>query len=243
MTVCTCVHQRLGHEDVLIAGKAIRVFPWLSSMIESAWLENIGGHSSDAKPEPALSSGERHSDSLAEACILNAARNGDNEAYGRLVRQYQQEISRQMWRFTRDPSVHEELTHDVFVEAWMSLPGYRSDAPWIHWLRRIAIRVGYRFWKQQDRAGQTSHLTSDEWRLLQGQRNQSLSAIHAAELVSHVLAQLAPEDRLVLTITMLDGCSMADAASRCGWTMTGTKVRAFRARRRLEALLKNREGL
>lgn len=243
MTVCTSVHPGLGHEEVLIAGKVIRVFSWLSSMIESAWLESIGDHSSDAEPQPALSSGVGHSDSLPEVCILNAARNGDPEAYGRLVRQYQQEISRQMWRFTRDPSAHEELTHDVFVEAWMSLPGYRSDAPWIHWLRRIAIRVGYRFWKQQERAGQTSHLTSDEWSLLQGQRDQSLSAIHAAELVSLVLAQLSPEDRLVLTITMLDGCTMAEAASRCGWTVTGTKVRAFRARRRLEALLQKREGL
>lgn len=243
MNVGTCVHRGLSHEELLIAGKVIRVISWLSSIVGSVSPENIDDHSLDAEPESALSSEERHADSLSEVRILNAARNGDPEAFGRLVRQYQQEISRQMWRFTRDPSVHEELTHDVFVEAWMSLRGFRNDAPWIHWLRRIAIRVGYRFWKQQDRAGQTSHLTSDEWSLLQGQRDQSLSAIHAAELVSLVLAQLSPEDRLVLTITMLDGCTMAEAASRCGWTVTGTKVRAFRARRRLEALLQNREGL
>ncbi len=56
-----------------------------------------------------------------------------------------------MTRFTRDERMLEELVHDVFVEAYFSLDGYRGDAPFEHWLQRIATRVGYRYWTRRGR--------------------------------------------------------------------------------------------
>ena len=87
----------------------------------------------------------------ADAEFVAAAQNGDGDAYGNIVELHQSTIAAQMRRFSRDPSVIEELTHDVFVEAYMSLKSYRSDSPLLHWLRKIAVRVGYRYWKRQSR--------------------------------------------------------------------------------------------
>ncbi len=76
---------------------------------------------------------------------------GDNDAYTRLVQRYQDVIAGRMWRFTRDKSAHQELVQEVFVEAYLSLKKYRAEAPFEHWLSRIATNVGYRYWKTRSR--------------------------------------------------------------------------------------------
>ena len=50
--------------------------------------------------------------------------------------------------FSRQPAVAEEMVQDVFVEAYLSLRGFRGSAPFAHWLQKIATRVGYRYWKR-----------------------------------------------------------------------------------------------
>lgn len=162
---------------------------------------------------------------------------GDGEAFRRLIRRYQGEIGNQMRRFSRDSSVREELTHDVFVEAYLSLHSYRGTAPLLHWLRRIAVRVGYRYWTRRKGRDEEFRLSVEDWRRLAGKLPPPEEAAAAADLVHSLLARLAPTDRLVLTLLHLDGCSVAEAAERAGWSTVGTKVRAFRARRRLAKLL------
>jgi len=74
---------------------------------------------------------------------------GSGDAYGRLVSRYQQTIASQIWRYAPHQEVIADLVHDVFVEAYLSLPSYRGQAPFVHWLRKIAVRVGYRHWKRE----------------------------------------------------------------------------------------------
>ena len=130
-----------------------------------------------------------------------------------------------------------ELVHDVFVAAYFSLTSYRGDAPWIHWLRKIAVRIGYKHWTDRKATRDAVHLSSEDWQLLRDASSEPMAASEAADLAVHLLAQLPPADRLVLTLLYLDGCSMAEAASRAGWTVIGTKLRAFRARKKLQSLI------
>ncbi len=91
----------------------------------------------------------------AELEDVRLSRRGDSDAYTRLIKQHQSHVSRILWRFSRDPLVHEELVQDVFVEAYLSLGSYREKAPFDHWLSRIATRIGYRYWKQIARRHKT----------------------------------------------------------------------------------------
>lgn len=180
---------------------------------------------------------DRTLSSSEDASHIAAALSGDGEAYRRLVERYQGEIAQQMRRFSRDKTVQTELTHDVFVEAYMSLQSYRGNAPWLHWLRRIAIRVGYRYWSNRQAQSRECTLSVDDWRRLQGRLPEPTEAAESADLVFALLAQLTPHDRLILTLLYLDGCTIAEAADRAGWTAIGAKVRAFRARNRLRKLI------
>jgi hypothetical protein len=46
---------------------------------------------------------------------VKASVQGDEDAYERLVRRYEKQITGLLWRFTRDPVQCEELVQQVFV--------------------------------------------------------------------------------------------------------------------------------
>jgi RNA polymerase sigma-70 factor, ECF subfamily len=162
---------------------------------------------------------------------------GDGEAYGRIVRRYEGRIASYMWRFTRDRRQWEELVNDVFVEAYLSLRSYRGRAPLLHWLRTIATRVGYRWWKQRARQQANAPLPIREWDQAAATDDRAASADEAAALVHAVLATLPVRDRLVLTLLYLEECSVAQAAQLTGWSQAMVKVQAFRARKKLKRSL------
>lgn len=161
---------------------------------------------------------------------IQAALAGDGEAYARLVQHYQNAVGAMMWRFTRDRRAWEELVHDVFVEAYFSLPTFKSRAPFEHWLKRIATRTGYRYWKSQARGRREESLEEE---VSFAAANPTDPNSDAAELVHHLLAQLAPRDRLVMTLAYLEQRTTTEIAELTGWSKSLVKVQIHRARRRL----------
>jgi RNA polymerase sigma-70 factor, ECF subfamily len=172
---------------------------------------------------------------------IAASLNGDGEAYARLVQHYQDQVAAQMGRFTRDPAVLEKLVEEVFVEAYLSLKGFRGRAPFLHWLRRVATRVGYRHWKSQVRKRDRGEALT-ETSLNLATAPADLSPFEAAEALYVLFAKLPSQDRLVLTLFYFEECDTNELASRTGWNRTLVKVRLHRARKKLKALL-NEAGI
>lgn len=168
---------------------------------------------------------------------IQSSLNGDGQAYARLVNRYQDQIAAQMWRLSRQQSDCEQLVQDVFVEAYVSLKKYQGRAPFLHWLRKIATRVGYRYWKQQAKQRQRSSVPLQDWHRTTAAATNEHTAEEAASLVHSLLVRLPPRDRLVLTLMYLEGCSIAEAAELSGWSQTMVKVQAHRARKKLKKLL------
>jgi RNA polymerase sigma-70 factor (ECF subfamily) len=168
---------------------------------------------------------------------IQASLAGDEESYERLVRRYESQIAAMMWRFSRRPEQCSELVQDVFVQAYFSLPGFRSEAPFIHWLKRIATRVGYRFWKQQSRQNKALPLGDMD---PAAETSDAMDPETASEIVETLLSELKPPERLVLTLQYFDGCSMKEIAQRMGWNEAMVKMRAYRARNKLKTIAKRR---
>jgi RNA polymerase sigma-70 factor (ECF subfamily) len=165
---------------------------------------------------------------------IQACLNGDNEAYGRLVQKYEAQIARLMWRFTRDKAECERLVQDVFVEAYFSLKGYKGRGPFPHWLKKIATRVGYRFWKEQDKARLL--LPLEDFDAIEKSSEDQIDPGKAAEILHSLLDRLPRADRLVLTLMYFEECGTEEIARRMGWTRAGTKMRAMRARGKLKKI-------
>jgi RNA polymerase sigma-70 factor (ECF subfamily) len=164
------------------------------------------------------------------------ARGGDGDAFARLIARHEEAVARQMWRFTRDPRAHAELVQDVFVAAFTSLRGYRGEGPFLHWLRKIAVRAGMAHWRERGRAGRAAPLAEDLPARF-AEEPAGHSAAEAAELVHKALGALPPRDRLVVTLMHIEERSVAETAELTGWSETLVKVQAWRARRKLRKLL------
>jgi RNA polymerase sigma-70 factor (ECF subfamily) len=167
-----------------------------------------------------------------DAADVQATLTGDGESYARLVRRHQPVVAAYLWKFSRDRQQWEELVHDVFVEAYFSLGQYAGRAPLVHWLKRIATRVGYRHWKARRRRQREVPLPDDPDQIL-AVADDPEAAWQAGELVHRLLAELAPRDRLVMTLTYLEASSVAEIAALTGWSETMVKVQTHRARKRL----------
>ena len=170
---------------------------------------------------------------------IRASLGGDEEAFSRLMTRYQPLVYRQMWRFSRDPNTLDDLVQEVFIEVFRSLHGYKAKAPFLHWLRRIATRTGYRFWKRNARTQRVrDELEQHRFELPSTAAN--VSASEAEESLYQLLELLTPRDRLVLTLIYFEDCSAAEAAKRLGWSATMVRVQAHRARGKLKRILEEK---
>jgi RNA polymerase sigma-70 factor (ECF subfamily) len=168
--------------------------------------------------------------------VVKAAIGGDGDAFGQIVSSYQETIASQMRRFSKDQAVLEELVHDVFVEAFFSLKTFRGEAKLLHWLRKIAVRVGYRYWNcRSDNEVSLSDVNVELEPVA-----SVVGSEEASDRLERVLGLLRPRDRLVLTLIYWDGCTIAEAAELSGWSCASVKVQAHRARERLRKLIEGR---
>jgi RNA polymerase sigma-70 factor (ECF subfamily) len=161
---------------------------------------------------------------------------GNGEGFARLVRRYQDRVAAQMWRFTRDAVVLDQLVQDVFVEAYLGLKGFRGRAPFLHWLRRIATRVGFHYWKLQVRIEEREEALK-ETNLNLTAAPETLTPSEAADMLYQLLGKLPPADRLVLTLFYFEECDVKEISARSGWNRALVKVRLHRARKKLKSLL------
>lgn len=175
--------------------------------------------------------------SIGELRDVKLSVEGDSDAYRRIIDRHQQHISRIMFRFSRDRQVHAELVQDVFVEAYLGLKTYKAKAPLEHWIARIATRVGYSYWKQQEKQKKTETFSIEDWDRIE-QSTESNDPSEAAEILYKLFAELSSRDRLVLTLRFLEQCSIEETARRTGWSESMVKVQTHRAKNQLKKLFR-----
>jgi len=123
------------------------------------------------------------------------------------------------------------------------LDQYQGNVPFPHWVSRIAVTTCIDHLRAQKRRPELrwADLTERETDALDAAITAENDvapddALAARELVQKLLDQLKPEDRLVIQSLDLEQKSIAEISESTGWNPTLVKVRAFRARRKLQRL-------
>lgn len=189
-------------------------------------LRDVGSAGEGSLPQPVTEEDLRD---------IALARQGDGEAYARLVRRYERAIQVQMMRFSRDPAIARELVQDVFVEAYLSLHTFKGQAPFLHWLRRVATFTGYRHWSREAR-GRRWETPLDTVAPVPAAEQ---SPTDAGDLLFEILSHLPVKDRLVLSLFYFDELSAQEIAAQTGWTEVLVRVRLHRSRNRLKKLIES----
>ncbi len=174
-------------------------------------------------------------DDARDTADVAATLEGDEDAFERLVNRHSQAVQKQMRNFARDPAQAEELAQDVFVEAYLGLGKFRGDAPFRHWLARIATLTGYNYWKRRDKRKNLVPLDENR-EIAREEPREAGNPDEAARLLFDLLATLPADDRLAMTLMYLEALGQDEIAARMGWTRVMVAVRLYRAKRRLKKL-------
>ena len=203
-------------------------------------MSKLRRHEEPEPSRPGCLNGEMANEDLLD---VRASLAGDEQAFARIVRKHEAQVLRLMWRFSRDRSTCERLIQDVFVEAYFSLKGYRGQGPFVHWLRKIATRVGYRFWKEQEREQQKCTVGLTDFDIVQEVDEDKIDPSVAAEILHSLLGRLPRTDRLVLTLMYFEESSTRQIAEQMGWTRAMVKMRALRARKKIKEIAEKEQLL
>ena len=178
-----------------------------------------------------------------EAELIAAVLRGDAASFEPLVEKYSPRVFATARRYARRESEVDDIVQEVWLKAFQKLSGFRGEAPFEHWLMRLAVRTCYDFLRAHQRNRETtfSELTDPEndWlgNFVQQPENAPENAEAARALVTRVLEQLSPSARLVITLLEIEDRSIKEISSLTGWSLPLVKVRAFRARAEMRKVL------
>ncbi len=135
----------------------------------------------------------------------------------------------------------EDLAQEIFLKMFEKLNQYQGQVPLNHWVSRIAVNHCLNAIRSQR--------VRPEWRLadLPEEQARALDAvtapdvqephpadlIGARELVDMLMEALSPQDRLVIRMLEVEERSIEEVREVTGWSSALIRVRAFRARHKL----------
>ncbi len=176
---------------------------------------------------------------------VERVRQGDPEAARSLVAALQPQVLRIVRSHLPVRAAEEDLVQDIFVKLFTRLDQYqaRGGVPFEHWVSRLAVRTCLDALRAERRRPELrwSDLPEEQsawldFMLVDQAAPPDTAPASARELLEKLLAQLSPDDRLVISLLDLEEKSVKEIAQLTGWSTTLVKVRAFRARRKLRKL-------
>jgi len=143
----------------------------------------------------------------------------------------------------------EDLVQTVFMKIFANLGQYSGQVPIEHWVSRIAVNTCLNElkaekirpeWRWSDFSEEEQHLI--ESLAASASDNDTLPALASRDLLDKLLATLSPQDRLVIQLLHLEERSVSEVRQITGWSEPMIKVRAFRARKKLQKSLRRLDG-
>lgn len=174
---------------------------------------------------------------VGEHELIQKARSGDTDAYGRLYEANAPAVFRFLYAHLDDRLDAEDLTEETFLRVWQALPGYREQgAPFGGFLFRVARNVLYDHYRKTRR--RPSITLDREWPDDQ-QADPAVSVPEQLERreMHRVLDALREDQRLVLSLRFLAGLSPEETAQAMGRSAGAIRVLQHRALAAVRKLL------
>lgn len=175
--------------------------------------------------------------------LLDRVRDGDEESARIFFRAYYPTVARIVRNRSSRRHTEEDLCQMIFARVFAKLDQYSGHVPIENWISRIAVNTCLSEWKKEERRIERSEsdLTPNEIELIARAVDPAVSdavAVNEAqEIVQQLLARLAPVDRLIISFLHLDQYSVEETSKLTGLPQAVVKIRAFRARRKLNKII------
>ena len=182
---------------------------------------------------------------LADETLVEKALAGDDTAFGLLVLRHQQDIYQLALYYVKNPADAQDLTQDVFIEAYTRLSTLQEAAKFANWLSGITKNLCISWLRRQ------THSFSYEEVLHDGQfeiqmtefigtpkrlptPDEALEQEEMRQTVTNAIETLSEKNRLVTTLHYLDGMSYKEIAQQLDVPVSTIEGRLYRSRKQLK---------
>ena len=167
----------------------------------------------------------------SELQLVAQARRGDGEAFGQLAAQHWARLVR-LARSVAGESAAEDAVQDGMVAAWKKLHTLQKPEAFPAWLTRIVFRQGLR----HCRSGRGMASLDDG-----GPEPASSRDPDAGLWAAQLLGSLAPRQRAVLHLTVVEGRTDSEISAMLGISAASVRAHRRRARKKLGRLIGEEE--
>ena len=172
---------------------------------------------------------------VEDVLLVDRCLTGEPAATRELFRRHKGRVHASLFRVLGTNRDMDDLLQEAFLQVFQSLRGWRAEASLATWIDRVAVRVAYRYLSQRSRRIVTDVLADED--AIPGGEGASASRQLARDGVKRlyeVLDELGPAARLAFTLHEIDGRPLAEVAELVGSSVTATKLRVWRARKKVE---------
>lgn len=180
---------------------------------------------------------------LQEQNWIEAARQGDQDAFEQLVRRYEKRVFALTLRMCRSPEDAAEAAQEAFLAAWQGLAFFRGEASFSTWLYRLAANACVDLRRREKRHWSAAgpSLDDEENHLdVPDHAASPQAAAERAELRQQIedgLQALTPEHREVLVLREMHQLSYDEIAEVLSLDVGTVKSRISRGRKQLRNFL------
>src|ERR1700690_928100 len=185
---------------------------------------------------------------LDESALIRAAQNGDEDAFARLVRAYDQNVLRLAMNLLRSPEDARDVYQEAFLRVYRNLHSFRFDCSFHTWLYRIVTNLCLdQLRKRKVRKEESPVVITPEGPLdrmdsvqedrVSGNPQRNLFSGELRVRIKEVLEQLTPRERMVFELRHYQGLRLRNIGEVLGTTEEAAKNCLFRATQKMRTLL------
>ncbi len=168
-----------------------------------------------------------------EKALINAAVNGDDDAFTNIVERYQKPVYNLCYRLLGNHGDAEDASQEAFMKAYRGLGKYDLQRPFISWLLAIAYNLCIDQLRRRRVTWVGLEALFDRSDPLSRTPEVALEARNEAEGVQKILSTLSVKDRAVVVLRYWYDYSYDEIAETLSLTNGAVKSRLHRARREL----------
>jgi RNA polymerase sigma-70 factor, ECF subfamily len=161
----------------------------------------------------------------------------DQAALRAFYARHQNRVFRFLLRLVRQDAIAEELTNEVFIEAWRNAGSFQGKASAATWLLSIAHHRAVSWLRRRREEGWNAEVAG-EIADPDDDPEVRLQKTNKAALLRRCLLQLSPEQREIVDLVYYHEMSIGEVSSIVGIPESTVKTRMFYARKRLSELLR-----
>jgi RNA polymerase sigma-70 factor (ECF subfamily) len=177
-----------------------------------------------------------------ERAWVEAALDGDNKAFGKLVERYQKKVYGLAFGILRNREDAWDVAQDAFVKAYKNLSTYEGNAAFYTWLYRITYNLSLDVLRSKGRRAteelteQTQEAAGDDSPRPE-HPSETAERRELAAVVTQAMTKLTEKHRAIIVLREIEGLSYEEMADVLQISKGTVMSRLFHARRNLAALI------